>query len=125
MAAGQPAGEPMLRRQEPQQASAEQLIGGQRQAVPSADTLFGGLSFFGLPAGDGKLLDGGGLAAEAAGAMPLLPEKELADLTLDFGSLLGRGDAAPSWLGPAAGGAHGNQPQPPPVGERPFASLFG
>jgi hypothetical protein len=121
------AGEQSLRQQDVQQAAAEQPAMDQPQqaAPPAADTLFGGMSFLGFPASDSKMLDGGGMAAGAAGAIPLLPEKELADLTLDFGSLLGGGDAAPSWLGAPASGARADQPQQQLVGERPFASLFG
>ena len=97
-------------------------------ALP-ADTLFGGLSLFGAPLGQPcAAAVGGGAAAAAPPGLPPLPDKELADLTFDFGSLLGVGDAPPSWL-PVGGGGAQAQPQQPqqvaPLGERPFASLFG
>jgi hypothetical protein len=49
----------------------------------------------------------------------------LADLTFDFGSLLGLADAPPSWLGPDAAKVAGVAAQPAAgLGDRPFAALF-
>ncbi|PSC75321.1 TSL-kinase interacting 1 isoform X1 isoform A [Micractinium conductrix] len=133
------------RLQAAQQAAPQQQ---QQQQPPAAvDTLFGGgastlLGFLG-PAGGGAskhaALPGSQAQGQApgGGAVPPLQDKDLADLTFDFGSLLGVGDAAPSWLGPAVGDGGGGgartqhqpqlqqQRQVSALGDRPFASLFG
>lgn len=58
-------------------------------------------------------------------ALPLLAERELENLTLSFGSLLGVGDT-PSWLQPLGeGGPGAEQPAGQHLSDRPFAALFG
>jgi hypothetical protein len=126
--------------QHPQQQQQQQPQ--QQAAVPGLglpqDTLFGGFSLFGPPLPAGQPGQGSRAAAGAAGGAGLapLPDQELADLTFDFGSLLGVEDAPPSWMGgpglqaqQQAEQAQQQQAQQqaaaPLVGDRPFAALFG
>ena len=127
----------------PQQQQQQQ----QQQPAPALglpqDTLFGGLSLFGLPPPAGQAGQGSKAAAAgmgASGGLAPLPDQELAELTFDFGSLLGVDDAPPSWMGgpglQAQQAAQQQQVQQqqqqqqqqqaaPLVGDRPFAALFG
>ncbi|GAB4818363.1 hypothetical protein N2152v2_005409 [Parachlorella kessleri] len=87
------------------------------------------------------LLGQGGCGAAGAGtalnqninpnpdSLPFLGERDLDQLTMSFGSLLGVGDAPPSWLQPQGGAQQEQQRRQPgltePLLDRPFASLFG
>lgn len=116
-----------------QPAAPQQHQGQQQQALrttaaaqQAADALLGSSSLHGLLGTTTRSPEDG--AAATGAALPLLPDKELADLTFDFGSLLGVGDAAPSWLGPSGRPAQQPDPAQHPdqqaIGDRPFASLF-
>jgi hypothetical protein len=109
------------------QLTAQAAAGPQQQTrlavQPPEDSLFGGASLFGML---GTTHQGGAVPADGA-ALPLLPDKSLAELTFDFGSLMGVEDGTPSWGPPEthlAAQQQAPEGQAPALGSRHFASLF-
>lgn len=118
---------PPAPQQQPAPAPQQPLAGS---VLPSgADTLFGGATLFGVPLGQPRLAGEAGGGSGGLAPAALASDRDLADLALDFGSLLGVADAPPSWLpqngGGVAGGAQAQAAAPAPLGDRPFAQLFG